>query len=250
MSMEKKATRRGRRAVLGGLLAALLMILQAMPAFALTPGGFSSAPGNALSMSGPGAVTGIQVSRIGLPEDTEALVAVEAGEGSSCRVYAYEKVRDEWLLLFASDGVLGRSGISYDRTVGDGTTPAGIFTMNTPFGQKPARPGFPAEYLQVNEDYVWTDDTNLLVKDPARIGEAVGTARYAGYYDYVLDMGYNREGIPEKGSALFLHCNVEGDPSTSGCVAIPEARMISVLQMYARHPAGTCRIAVAPRGSW
>ena len=72
----------------------------------------------------------------------------------------------------------------------------------------------------MDTSYVWEDDSNRLVKGSTREGEQVGTSGYAGYYDYVIDAGFNPNGIKNQGSALFLHCSGEFKDYTSGCVAI------------------------------
>ena len=53
---------------------------------------------------------------------------------------------------------------------------------------------------------------------------------YAGYYNYCIDTGYNPEGTPHRGSALFLHCSM--GINTGGCIAIPEETMIQILKEY------------------
>ena len=49
-------------------------------------------------------------------------------------------------------------------------------------------------------------------------------------YHYCIDTGYNPEGTPYKGSALFLHCSA--GKNTGGCIAIPEAAMTEILRHY------------------
>lgn len=78
--------------------------------------------------------------------------------------------------------------------------------MNTPFGQDDPLEGFPSNYVKVKESHVWEDETNSLVDGSEKEGERVGTGKYAGYYDYAIDAGFNKEAIPNQGSALFLHC--------------------------------------------
>lgn len=51
---------------------------------------------------------------------------------------------------------------------------------------------------------------------------------YGSVYHYCVAIGYNKEGTPRKGSAVFLHC--AGAGATGGCVSIPEDAMIRVIQ--------------------
>lgn len=190
------------------------------------------------------------VRAFSLPSTAGVLVVVEGTEGSACDVYAYKKVNNTWERVFKTDAYLGKNGISYDRHVGDKTTPAGLFRMNTPFGQKDALEGFPAEYFKANENHVWTDSTNRVTTDPThRIpGEYIGTNSYEVVYNYAIDMGFNRNGLYNKGSALFLHCKAYNAYGSSGCVAVPEARMIEILKLVGTYGTSNSYIAIAPRG--
>ncbi|MBP3723323.1 MAG: hypothetical protein J6I62_08755, partial [Selenomonadaceae bacterium] len=55
-------------------------------------------------------------------------------------------------------------------------------------------------------------------------------AEYSTYYDYCLNISYNEEGTPGKGSAIFMHCFGTHKPYTGGCVAIPKDKMRFVMQ--------------------
>jgi len=185
-----------------------------------------------------------------LPEEAKVLVVVEGTGGSSCKVYAYEKTAEGWEERLETPGILGLNGMSNHRVTGDKTTPIGVFRMNTPFGQGEALEGFPANYIKVKESHVWSDGLNKLVDDAAEEGEHVGTPAYQGYYDYVLDAGFNPNGAAGQGSALFLHCWVPEAASTGGCVAIPREQMEQVMRLYGSYGDGACYIAQAPKGKF
>ena len=53
---------------------------------------------------------------------------------------------------------------------------------------------------------------------------------YINEYQYVLNISYNDECVPGAGSAIFLHCLGAVKPYTGGCVAIPEDKMLFVMQ--------------------
>ena len=213
----------------------------------------------AVSILTPQHKTSFDVSKFVLPESAKLLVVVEGTGGTECNVYAYEKTavtdaagktKESWTPALGVKGYLGRNGMNAYRKEGDKTTPIGIFKMNTPFGQKPAQEGFPKNYIQVDESYTWNDVTNRLEKNPDVTGEHVGTSRYAGYYDYVIDAGYNPNAVPKKGTALFLHCGVEGDTETSGCVQVDTASMIEIMKLYGKYGDGACFIAQCPAGKF
>ena len=190
------------------------------------------------------------VSRFLLPDNAGMLVVVEGTGGSSCDVYVYEKEGHGWQQRLAASGRLGKNGMNRHRTTGDKTTPIGVFRLNTPFGQLPPMEGFPLDYIQVDSSYTWTDDTNRLVKDPGLPGEHVGTSGYLDYYDYVLDMGFNPEAIPDQGSALFLHCEADSWMSSSGCVSVRREQMEEIMKFYGTWGEGRCFIALAPEGEF
>ncbi len=205
----------------------------------------------AVNQTGPGMPReSFQTEEFVLPLEARVLVVVEGTGDSSCQVYAYEKTDSGWEKRLETPGILGKNGMSSNRVEGDKTTPIGVFQMNTPFGQGEALEGFPDNYIKVKESHVWSDALNKLVDDAAEAGEHVGTSAYQGYYDYVLDAGFNPKAVEKKGSALFLHCRVPEAVSTGGCVAIPKEHMETVMRLYGSYGDGACYIAQAPKGTF
>lgn len=193
------------------------------------------------------------VSKFVLPASAAVLVVVEGTGGYGCNVYAYEwsgGPGGAWQERLSTTGILGKNGLSNHRTSGDKTTPIGLFEMNTPFGQSKAEEGFPENYVQVSGDYVWSDLTNTLKQGSDDPGEKVGTSRYAGYYDYAIDAGFNRAAMENQGSALFLHCMGPYSQGTSGCVAIPKEEMAKIMKLYGTYGDGCAFIAQAPAGTF
>ena len=191
-------------------------------------------------------------SRFVLPEEARVLVIVEGTGGSNCNVYAFERssAAGAWEKRLETTGHLGMNGMSNHRHSGDKTTPIGVFKMNTPFGQAKALEGFPSDYIQVDDTYVWEDDTNKMSRDLSKEGERVGSSGYAGYYDYAIDAGFNPNGIKNQGSALFLHCSGEFKEYTSGCVAIEKDQMTQIMKLYGKYGSGASFIAQAPKGTF
>jgi len=191
-------------------------------------------------------------SRFVLPEEARVLVIVEGTGGSNCNVYAFERssAAGAWEKRLDTTGHLGMNGMSNHRHSGDKTTPIGVFKMNTPFGQAKALEGFPSDYIQVDDTYVWEDDTNKMSRDLSKEGERVGSSGYAGYYDYAIDAGFNPNGIKNQGSALFLHCSGEFKEYTSGCVAIEKDQMAQIMKLYGKYGSGASFIAQAPKGTF
>lgn len=189
-------------------------------------------------------------SRFVLPDQASVLVVVEGTGGTTCKVYAYERMGEGWIPRVVTTGSLGKNGMSNNRTEGDKTTPIGLFQMNTPFGQGEKLEGFPSNYIQVDDSYVWEDDTNRLTQNLDKAGERVGSSGYSGYYDYVIDAGYNPNAVYKKGSALFLHCGGDLEEFTSGCVAITRDEMIKIMRLYGTYGDGRCYAAQAPANNF
>ena len=221
----------------------------------------------------------LEVERLNVPENATVLVTVE-GRGLEAAVTAWvrqpvaaaaqaaasakgpgeqaeaaETGMGPWQqVLRTEEGRLGKKGLGKEKE-GDQKTPIGIFKMNTPFGICAKEEGFPENYLQVSPDLYWNGDSDsdrynqlVNVRDYTNFNkkESEHLSDYVGYYDYAIDTGYNPEGIAGKGSALFLHCAVEGR-NTGGCIAIPTEDMKAILRLYQE---GVTYIAIAPEGGF
>ena len=165
--------------------------------------------------------------------ETSQIIDVKTN-GQRCVLSLHNKVRGQWQQEFTTDGWIGRSGLSYNRQEGDGTTPAGTFKLGRVFGIAP-NPGCKLPYHLVTTYDYWlgSNDKNYNTMADIRqgnydINNAEHLMDYPKRYQYVVDMGYNTERIVGKGSALFLHCSI-GQP-TSGCVAVPKPTMQHILQ--------------------
>lgn len=257
--MDKEMKNSWRKGVKGSLFVLFTGILS------LSVAATGKAYGEVGQTTGTGAAAGTGMSeqpvipqsfdaqRFILPEEARVLVVVEGFAGSDCRVYVYERPDEEndiWEQRFCVPGRMGKNGMSNNRVMGDKTTPIGVFEMDTPFGQGDALEGFPENYVKVTADYVWEDETNRLVPYSAGEGERVGTKKYKGSYEYVLNAGYNKNAIEKKGTALFLHCDTGKKGGSAGCVRIPREQMIEVMRLYGAYGDGTCYIAQAPWGTF
>ena len=210
-----------------------------------------------------------EVDKLNIPEDAVRLVVVEA-DGLSANVSLYVKAGTasgnetvsgagsgtaSWLeAVSTDDGLIGRKGMG-KTAEGDEKTPAGLYLMNTPFGTAAAQEGFPENYLQVDGRYYWNGDSasdryNQLVNTDTYNsfdkGKSEHLATYGGVsYHYCIDTGYNKEGTPNRGSALFLHCSA--GKNTAGCIAIPEASMVGIMKGYVE---GKTYILLDTRGNF
>ena len=82
--------------------------------------------------------------------------------------------------------------------------------------------GDPGEHY--NEMVDIRDYPNLLLDDSEHIVD------YEYQYQYCLNISFNEEGTPGRGSAIFLHCFGPLKPYTGGCVAVPENIMKLIIK--------------------
>lgn len=163
------------------------------------------------------------------------IVLVDYEGRSKARISVYEKFGEEWYLLGEETAVVGKNGMGKTRE-GDGKTPLGVYSLETPFGIL-NDPGAQMPYTLVTEDLYWcatsgSEYYNKLVSAGETGREAVypdeELIRYKGYYNYAMFIDYNREGAEGKGSCIFLHCT-GAKSTTGGCVAVPEEFMRKIL---------------------
>lgn len=178
------------------------------------------------------------VESLALPEETDQLVTVEGGLGSEVTVSYYEKGNGQWKQIFTTPGLYGKMGGTDEKKEGDKKTPLGLYSFTMAFGIK-EDPGSVLPYHKVAAGDYWVDDSaskyyNQLVNTASTKKDwssAENMAAYAPHYNYGLVLDYNRERIPYKGSAIFLHCTMpEETAGSSGCVKIPEEYMRTLVQ--------------------
>ena len=176
-----------------------------------------------------------------LPEaDTAAQMLVVANyEGTTAWISMHEKDVDGiWQMIMTTPGFIGKAGLGKTKE-GDAKTPVGTYGFNAAFGIA-EDPGCAIPYTQVDDDTYWSGD----VRDGMHYNEMVSIkdypdldtdssehiVHYIREYQYCLNIDYNKEGAPGKGSAIFLHCFGAFKPYTGGCIAIPENQMRCVMQ--------------------
>lgn len=147
----------------------------------------------------------------------------------------------QWKQILSTPGFVGRNGLCPDEAhkEGCGQTPIGVYTFNKALGIAPD-PGCALPYTQVTDDAYWSGD----MRDGMHYNELVSLSDCPGLdtdnsehivdyeyeYQYVLNISFNADGTPGRGSAIFLHCFGVKKPQTGGCVAIPEYCMAQVMR--------------------
>ena len=161
------------------------------------------------------------------------------GDSDGGTLTFYTRGKDEKLQAqFSVPAVNGLNGISADKKEGDKKTPSGFYRFTQAFGNK-ADPGSVMPYHRIAEGDVWVDDSasryyNRMVNEN-RVTKDWSSAerlwKANAFYDYALNIGYNMEGTPGKGSAIFLHCPKLYDNTWSyGCITIPRERVVELLR--------------------
>ena len=176
------------------------------------------------------------ISDLNIASVINRLVCVVGNGGSSCTVSFHIKdAEDKWQQQFSVDGDCGSDGITYDKQEGDKKTPAGLFSFTLAFGIK-SNPGAILTYHKVTKYDYWVDDVtspfyNTLVNSQEKPGDynSEHLIDHSPSYNYALNINYNPDCTPGLGSAVFLHC-YNGLGSTTGCIAIPEATMKTLLK--------------------
>lgn len=141
-----------------------------------------------------------------------------------------------WREIMTTPGFIGQNGLGKVRE-GDHKTPVGTFVIDAAFGIA-EDPGCQMPYTQVDENFYWSSDWNYKYNQMVDARENPNFDKrnsehlisYYPEYVYCLNIGYNRECQPGKGSALFIHCFGSVKPWTGGCVALPEDKMKIVMQ--------------------
>ncbi|MBQ1312478.1 MAG: hypothetical protein IIY55_11575 [Blautia sp.] len=167
----------------------------------------------------------------GLREDT-----------TTATVSMHEKNENgEWQQILSTPAFVGKRGLCPDEEHAEGCaqTPMGVYHFNKAFGIADD-PGCAIPYIKVDDDTYWSGDA----REGMHYNEMVDIKEYPDLdmtdsehivdydyqYQYCLNISFNEDGTPGRGSAIFLHCFGPVKPYTGGCVALPENIMKIVMQ--------------------
>ena len=168
---------------------------------------------------------------------------VVAGIGmdlTTATVSMHERADDgSWVQVLSTPGFVGKRGLCLDADHAEGCaqTPIGVYHFNRAFGIA-ADPGCAIPYVQVDDNTYWSGDPDRQYNQMVDIREVPELVMddsehivdYEYQYQYCLNISFNEDGTPGRGSAIFLHCLGPLKPWTGGCVAIPENIMKLVMQ--------------------
>ena len=161
---------------------------------------------------------------------------------TTATISMHERAMDgSWKQILSTPGFVGLKGLcaDMDHVEGCNQTPIGIYHFNKAFGIADD-PGCEIPYVKVTNDTYWSGDARqgmhynemVDIKDypDLEMEDSEHIVDYEYQYQYCLNISFNEEGTPGRGSAIFLHCIGPAKPYTGGCVAIPENIMRMVMQ--------------------
>ncbi|MCR4689393.1 MAG: hypothetical protein K5745_07595 [Saccharofermentans sp.] len=174
---------------------------------------------------------------------TDQLVIVSCDGMNSSTATVSMHIKNEqgvWIQLFATPGYVGRKGLVADseRVEGCKRTPIGTYRFTMAFGNA-NDPGSVMPYTKITSDLYWSGDwaSGMHYNEMVSINDYPNLDKsnsehlinYTKAYQYCLNIGFNEEGTPGRGCAIFLHC-FGNNRYTSGCVAIAKERMVDILR--------------------
>lgn len=147
------------------------------------------------------------------------------------------------------DCALGRTGVTTEKTEGDGKTPIGVYPLRYVL-YRADREEKPETGLTVHpltpetgwcEDPLHPDYNKQIVLPHASSCDRM--TRDDHLYDITVVIGYNDDPVVAgRGSAIFMHLARPGLEPTAGCVALAREDLLEVL----RHCDSDTRITVLP----
>lgn len=199
-----------------------------------------------------------QLDRLPLPATTTQVLLVTSTDWdtSEATLRRMEKQTTGWQMVGDAIPVrLGRNGLGWgvglhkagvgiQKREGDGKSPAGVFTLGTVFGYAEQAPeGVTLPYRVAGErDYFvdavdspdynqWRNIADGLPNEPKRYWASFERMRRDDH-QYALGMvvHHNTDPVtPGLGSAIFLHIWLNSETPTSGCTAMAQADLHTVL---------------------
>ncbi len=136
----------------------------------------------------------------------------------------------------AVPATIGRGGFVHPacKREGDGATPTGVYPLSLVFGYGPAVPTA-MPYRRITADDCWVDDPaspqyNTWVRGRPQAATWETMLRSDGLYKLGIVVDYNTAPIvPGKGSAIFVHLWCGPGEPTSGCVALAESDLLTLI---------------------
>ncbi len=164
---------------------------------------------------------------------------------SSVTLTLYEKVNNDWVEQIVIQGVCGINGITYNKSDGDGKTPAGEFDLTFCYGI--SKPDTKLDFQWVDANTVWVNDPdseyyNTLQSTVIDGAWKSAESLYNGYFsngehNYCINIAANGDGItmgsaaPGKGSLITICGRTTPLTKTQGCIDVSAEDMLALLDL-------------------
>ncbi len=168
------------------------------------------------------------------------MIIVEAATFTNIKasLSLYEKQGDEWKKILSVPAVVGKNGMSMNKSEGDGRSPMGLFPIRGAFGTKDKPSGVDYSYRKTTTNDYWIDDANSPDYNKKVTYHGNPSLKWNSYeklanslYRHAVIIGYNDNPIVKgKGSAIFLHVWRSSSSPTLGCVAVSENNLVEILR--------------------
>lgn len=171
---------------------------------------------------------------------TRVITVVAPSTGSTTAVLsAWSKAPGGGWLRYGSSVTahVGSQGLTTQPSESKSATPIGSFTLTEAFGAL-ANPGTALPYFQTDAADWWISQSGPLYNTHQHcssgcsftLGNPNEHLRYeTPFYNYAVVIDYNRFPVHQgAGSAFFLH--VTDGAATAGCVAIPQATLVTLMR--------------------
>lgn len=141
---------------------------------------------------------------------------------------------------FKAEAFIGENGTTTQKEEGDKKTPIGEFELGMAFGmhnRDTLKLDSNIKYVQLTDSMYWVSDYNskyynefVDIKETKKEWtEAEHLIQYKIQYEYAIEIKINQHNIPKKGSATFIHCDI--NKPTAGCIAMKKEKVIELLNM-------------------
>ena len=163
---------------------------------------------------------------------TQLVTVISDGTSAQIDLYLLENYQWQQQVALHCSGHVGKNGTTAEKREGDKATPKGLYPITEAFYiQDAPQTGLPL--FQITEDTYWVDDPaskyyNKRVEGVADKdwSSAEQMIRYVENYAYGFVVGYNTEGTPGAGSAIFMHVS---NRYTAGCIATDKDYVLQYL---------------------
>lgn len=171
------------------------------------------------------------------------LVLAENENSQKAMLYSFENgemVLEPFEVNIGENGVgAGEGELLFGTTLvkkyeGDKKSPVGVFALESVFGYEDSyRLNMP--YLHANNELICVDDSNSIhynqiIKMPEEKPQSFEKMkREDAQYELGVVVAYNKHGVKERGSCIFLHVAKSKDAPTSGCISMSLEEMKNIV---------------------